>query len=954
MKQRLWQVVWRIFPGCCSAAAIAVLLKLNAFNAFEQIAYRSLFQTRGSRTWDDRIVLVQIDEKSLKHLGQFPWSRHYYTQLLNVLSTAQPNVVAIDLLWAESSPQDAALAKAMTQQGHTILAQAWDQMGVPIQPVASLTTAAIATGHVLTRLDTDGLVRQMDLQIEEQPALAVTVAQVYSLVIHPVSLPNLDQSLWINWVSPAAKLPAYSFVDVIQGKVPAQVFHNKIVLVGVTAVGLDVLVTPFDQNPPTSSVYLHATILNNLLQQTPLRPLHGHLVWFWLLLFSAPGLSWLLSNWNTRQKLIGIFGLCCGWFLISLILFQWDYWLPTAAPVTLFVATAACVALRDRLQEDYLLRRQIAYLWRHYQTGLGDYAAPAPDSPLPGLDQKLLHPRQSLLQVTQLAALADQLGRSQKALQQAKELALQEAQISAAANDAKSEFLANMSHELRTPLNVILGFTQVISHDTTLDPQHQEHLHIIKRSGQHLLGLINDVLEMSKIEAGRVRLQETRFNLYQLLDDLERMLQVRVESKPLVLRFERSPTVPQFISTDEGKLRQVLLNLLGNAIKFTPRGQVGLCVTATPQLSSKYAHDFVDREFTPPESQPCSTVTATGSTILRFEVTDTGLGIAPEDLLRVFQPFTQAAAGQQSGEGTGLGLSISQKYVHLMGGEITVSSAIAQGSTFKFQIQVQPVSAREMPLALKPERVIAIAPGQPRYRILIVEDHAENRQFLTTLLTPLGFEVCTALNGAEGVDLWQQWQPDVILMDIRMPVMDGVTAIQKIRALEQQQHRDNPQPSEQEGEPVLVQAAGQCSSPAHTKIIVLTASAFTDTRSTALEMGCDDFLSKPIQENLLLAKLGVHLNVRFLYESPAAQVRRDYSGVPVSITELQIALAQMPQPWIEQLHQAAVKGRDELILKLIEHMPPTQSALATVLSDWVSCFQFDDILNLTRSRIDNE
>ncbi len=945
MKQRCWQIGWQSLPGCLTAAAIALMLKLNALTPFEQITYRTLFQLRGARSWDDRIVLVKIDEPSLQQLGRFPWSRQYYTKLLKVLTTKNPSIVVMDLLWSESSPQDPALAAAMSQQGHTILAQAWDQAGLPLQPVADLAQSAIATGHVMKQLDTDGVVRTMQLQLQDQPTLAVVAAQAYSLVQRPVTLPPFDRPLWINWVSPAAQLPAYSFVDVIRGNIPAAAFHNKIVLVGVTATGFDPLITPFDQNPPASSVYLHATVLNNLLQQTSLRPLSEHPLWLWGLLLSAPAWSWLLSRWQTRSKLLAVIGLCGVWCGLGLILFQANYWLPIAPPLILWIATTAGVALRDRCQEDHLLRQQIAYLWQQYQQDLVMETGHPTANALPGLDQRFPAPRTSLLRVTQLAALADQLGRSQQLLQQAKALAVEQAEQSAAASHAKSEFLANMSHELRTPLNVILGFAQVISHDTTLDPKHQEHLHIIKRSGQHLLGLINDVLEMSKVEAGRIQLQATSFNLHRLLDDLERMLQVRVQGKPVLLRVERSPQVPPYIWGDEGKLRQVLLNLLGNAIKFTAQGQVSLHVTGELGQPVKYAHNSVDRGVASPDS-PAASVSPARPVSLQFEVTDTGLGIAPEELQQVFQPFTQAAAGQRAHEGTGLGLSISQKYVQLMGGEITVQSTLAQGSTFKFQIQVQQVASCDVPAALPPERVLAIAPTSRPYRILIVEDHLENRQLLTALLLPLGFELRTAQHGAEGIELWQQWQPDLILMDIRMPVMDGITAIQTIRRLEQHVSPASPQ---REGESLLVQTAPSTT----TKIIVLSASVFTNDRQTAIDMGCDDFLTKPIQENLLLTKLSEHLGIRFIYEAVPAlgEPLGVVAATAVSIVDLQTALAQMPLDWVQQLEQSAIKGSDEKILHLIAHIPPCYSHLAAVLNDWVSCFQFDDILHLTRSRL---
>lgn len=265
-----------------------------------------------------------------------------------------------------------------------------------------------------------------------------------------------------------------------------------------------------------------------------------------------------------------------------------------------------------------------------------------------------------------------------------------------AANRAKSEFLANMSHELRTPLNAILGFTQIMSRDRLLNPHHQEYLSTINRCGQHLLSLINDVLEMSKIETGNVSLKETNFDLHHLLDSLEEMLRLRAAAKQFHLCFDRASDLPQYINTDERKLRQVLLNLLGNAIKFTQTGQVTL------RVSTNHAE---------PPSLPSSLPTCT----LRFEVEDTGCGIAAHELKNLFQAFVQTKTGQQANEGTGLGLIISRKFVNLMGGDIQVESVVGQGSTFSFTIQVHLCQAATTLVSSTARQVVALATGQPHY-----------------------------------------------------------------------------------------------------------------------------------------------------------------------------------------------------------------------------------------------
>ncbi|MEO1208340.1 MAG: GAF domain-containing protein [Cyanobacteria bacterium J06638_20] len=414
--------------------------------------------------------------------------------------------------------------------------------------------------------------------------------------------------------------------------------------------------------------------------------------------------------------------------------------------------------------------------------------------------------------------IAKQLG---VALQQAEFLTqLQEAkEVADAANRAKSRFLANMSHELRTPLNAILGFAQLMSHETSLQSEQQDHLKIIMRSGEHLLTLINDVLEMSKIEAGQITLNETSFDLYWLLDSIQDMLELKAESKGLQLLCTRTSDVPQYIHTDENKLRQVLLNLLSNAIKFTKTGHVVLRTQLKPVLG---------------ESSPASP-----AAVLHFEVDDTGIGIAPEDLQYLFSAFAQTESGRRSQEGTGLGLSISQSFVQLMGGTIAVDSTPGAGSTFRFQIPLQLPSPGAVRPTVPSRRIKAIAPDQPRYRVLIVEDKSENRQLLTQLLTKVGFEVEEATNGQEAIDKCHVWQPHFIWMDVQMPVMNGYAATQAIKA---RYGNDSP------------------------PIVALTANAFEEERMVALNLaGCDDFIRKPYQEHVILEKMAEYLGIHYTY-----------------------------------------------------------------------------------------
>ncbi|HEY9643263.1 MAG TPA: ATP-binding protein [Coleofasciculaceae cyanobacterium] len=475
-----------------------------------------------------------------------------------------------------------------------------------------------------------------------------------------------------------------------------------------------------------------------------------------------------------------------------------------------------------------------------------------------------------------------------------------------AANRAKSEFLANMSHELRTPLNAILGFSQLLARNPALASGAAE-LEIINRSGEHLLELINDVLEMSKIEAGRIVLQESNFNLYRLLDTLENMLRLQASSKGLQLIFNRTSDLPQYVRSDERKLRQVLLNLLGNAIKFTQQGSVILRVKPVEEKNHEAPPSFLLQ--------------------LLFEVEDTGPGIAPNELDMLFEAFAQTETGQKFQEGTGLGLPISRQFVHLMGGELQVSSTLGRGTIFTFNIQVGNAAAADVPTQQPLQRVIGLAPDQPTYRILVVDDRPVNRQLLVKLLTPLGFEVREAENGQAAIALWESWAPHLIWMDMRMPVMDGYEATQRIKA----------------------QPQG-----AATIIIALSSSAFEEERPTILAAGCDDFVGKPVREEVILKKIAQYLGVSYRYEvsNPGlndarySQDLRNSQAANVEGSLTAESLTVMPAEWITQLYQAANQVNNPLLFQLIEQIPEEQALLANTLRSWVHNFRCDQIIAL--------
>lgn len=503
------------------------------------------------------------------------------------------------------------------------------------------------------------------------------------------------------------------------------------------------------------------------------------------------------------------------------------------------------------------------------------------------------------------------------------------------ANRAKSIFLANMSHELRTPLNVILGFTQLLLRGGALNPQQQEQLNTINRSGEHLLTLINDVLEMSKIEAGRITLNENDFDLLGLIDWLYQMFQFKAQSKGLKLALERQSALPAYIRTDESKLRQVLVNLLGNAVKFTEQGQVVLRVWGEEGNSSLVSgHSSLAEADRTKDKGQSKIQNPKPHATLYFAVEDTGPGIAPEELEHLFEAFVQTETGRKSQEGTGLGLAISQKFAHLMGGEISVTSVVGEGATFRLSIQAQVVEAAGHLHGTSHQQVIGLAPGEPTYRILIVEDRLENRQILVELLAPIGFEVQEAANGEEAIAQWEAWSPHFIWMDIRMPVMNGYEATKRIKA--------------------ACAATGQ----EPPIVIALTGSVFEEDRRIALSMGCNDFVRKPFKAEVIFEKMAEYLGLQYVYAEPQSyptfvvsakqhsQPAVNEESMPFTLTTDSFSV--MPVEWVQQLNQAAMKVNAKLVSQLIQQIPEDQASLANALTQLVDDFCFEEIVDLTK------
>lgn len=777
----------------------------GAFQLLEWAMLDQWFRLRPPEAVEVPIVFVTISEADLSQLQRFPVTDQTLSIAIETIKRQRPTVIGLDLYRnLPVAPGHEKLLQTFASTPNLIgIAKAvGDANGDSVEPPPILRDRD-QVGNSDLVLDADGKIRRGLISIQRNGrtrlALGTKLALFYLKTkgIEPERSPHGEVQLGkatyrsissniggyvradvggfqilSNYLRVQKNIPRVAISDVLSNRIPTGLMRDRIVLIGSTAesVSGDRFYVPYSMQPKEAwfGMEIHANLTAQLIRgaisgRTPLSGLPESLEWVWILLWCSVGtaIGWRLHA-RRMVLFIPIALLFLGLSTYGLFLLGW--WAIVISPLVAFVGAGS-------ISRGY-------WVWR-----------------------QLKDANQALeLKVSE---------RTRKL--QTQNIALEQAKLAAdAANQAKSTFLASMSHELRTPLTAILGFSQLLKHSTRLDADEQTNVEIINRSGQHLLELINDVLELAKIEAGATSIELQPTNLIELLKTVETVIRGIAIAKQLSFTTDYAPNLPRLIKIDSRKLRQILINLLSNAVKFTNHGTVKLQVTAVQNQ-------------------------------LMFRVIDTGGGIAAAEIQQLFQPFFQAEAGRMSQKGTGLGLSISQRFVQLMGGEIFVHSQIGQGSTFTVTLPFEPVTE-----ALNQPSEIAwkLASNQPPIHVLVVDDNAEICRFLEQLLDRVGFKVHTTQTGTDAIAQWQTEQPNLMLIDLQLPDIDGYTIARQIRAMSQQREIDHPDLGYRD-----------------TILIALTANVFQTDPTVIFAAGFDDLVWKPFQEATLLTKLAEHLEI---------------------------------------------------------------------------------------------